>query len=101
MLISYPSMCTILPPEFLQFGNVGLPSPSVELKLVDVPEAGYKASSDPPQGEIWIRGTSVTKGYYKRDDLNKDPTIFPGDGWFRTGDVGQWQKDGTMTIIDR
>ena len=95
------SMCTILPPEFLQPGNVGLPSPSVEIKLVDVSEAGYKANADPPQGEIWIRGTSVTKGYYKRDDLNSDLTIFPGDGWFRTGDVGQWQKDGTMIIIDR
>ena len=45
-------MCTILPPELLQFGNVGLPSPSVEIKLVDVPEAGYKASADPCQGEI-------------------------------------------------
>jgi len=82
-------MCTILPPEILQFGNVGLPSPSVEIKLVDAPEAGYKAITDPSQGEICIPGTSITKGHYKRDDLNSDPTIFPGDGWFRTGDVGQ------------
>jgi len=94
-------MCTILPPEFLQFGNVGLPSPSVEIKLVDLPEAGYKASADPSQGEIWIRGASITKVHYKRDDLNSDPAIFSGDVWFRTGDVGQWQKDGTMTFIDR
>ena len=94
-------MCTILLPEFLQLGNVGLPSLSVEIKLVDVPEAGYKANADPSQSEIWIRGTSITKGYYKQEDLNSDPTIFPGDGWFRTGDVGQWQRDGTMTIIDR
>ena len=100
-MILYPTKCTILLPEILQLSNVGLLSPSAELKLVDVPEAGYEANTDPCEGEIWIRGTSITKGYYKRDDLNSDPTIFPGDGWFRTGDVGQWQKDGTMIIIDR
>jgi len=59
------------------------------------------STNNPPQGEIWIRGPSVTKGYYKRDDLNKDPTIFTEDGWFRTGDVGQWNPDGSMSIIDR
>jgi long-chain acyl-CoA synthetase len=40
----------ILPPEFLTYGPVGLPSPSVEIKLIDVPEAGYKAQGNPPQG---------------------------------------------------
>ena len=73
-------MCTILPPEFLQLGNVGLPSLSVEIKLVDVPEAGYKANADQSQGEIWICGTSVTKGYYKWEDLNSDPFHLPWSG---------------------
>jgi len=52
-------------------------------------------------GEILIRGPSVTRGYYKRPDLNEDRSIFTEDGWFRTGDVGQWNPDGTMSIIDR
>lgn len=52
-------------------------------------------------GEILIRGPSVTSGYYKRPDLNSDRSIFTEDGWFRTGDVGQWNSDGTMSIIDR
>lgn len=94
-------MCAILPPEFMQYGSVGLPVPSVEIKLLDVPEAGYLSTNNPPQGEVLIRGPSVIKGYYKRDDLNNDPSIFAGDGWLRTGDVGQWNADGTLNIIDR
>jgi long-chain acyl-CoA synthetase len=94
-------MCTILPPEKMQYGVSGLPSPAVEVKFLDVPDAGYLSSGSPPQGEICVRGTAVCKGYYKRPDLNNDPEIFTKDGWFRTGDVGQWNEDGTLTIIDR
>ena len=94
-------MCAILPPELLRFGTVGLPVPSIEVKLIDVPEAGYFSTNKLPQGEVLIRGPSVIKGYYKRDDLNNDETIFTKDGWLRTGDVGQWNPDGTLTLIDR
>ncbi|KAG6331447.1 hypothetical protein ID866_7643 [Astraeus odoratus] len=95
------AMCAILPPELMQFGSVGLPSPAVEVKLRDVPEAGYKSTNNPPQGEVCIRGPAVTKGYYKRPDLNNDENIFTKDGWLRTGDVGQWNPDGTISLIDR
>ncbi|KAF8124305.1 hypothetical protein EV363DRAFT_1178170 [Boletus edulis] len=95
------AMCALLPPELMQYGVVGLPVPCIEVKLIDVPEAGYKATGNPPQGEVCIRGPSVTKGYYKRPDLNEDETIFTTDGWLRTGDVGQWNPDGTLTLIDR
>ena len=94
-------MCTILPPEYFSFGTAGIPTPSVEIKLRDVPEAGYFANASPPQGEVLMRGPSVTPGYYKRPDLNSDPAIFTEDGWFRTGDVGTWNPDGTLSIIDR
>ncbi|KAI8996286.1 long-chain-fatty-acid-CoA-ligase [Trametes punicea] len=94
-------MCAILPPEFMQYNAVGLPLPSIEIKLLDVPEANYKSTNNPPQGEVCIRGPSVTKGYFKRDDLNNDETIFTKDGWLRTGDVGQWNPDGTLSLIDR
>jgi len=94
-------MCAILPPEMLQWGAVGLPMPSIEVKLRDVVETGYLSSNDTPQGEVCIRGPSVTKGYFKRDDLNNDETIFTKDGWMRTGDVGQWNPDGTLSLIDR
>ena len=94
-------MCAILPPELIQYGSVGLPVPSVEIKLMDASDAGYLSSNDPPQGEVCIRGPSVTKGYYKRPDLNSDENIFTKDGWLRTGDIGQWNKDGTLSLIDR
>ena len=94
-------MCAILPPEMLSYGNVGIPVPCLEVKLIDVAEAGYLSNGTPPRGEICLRGPSVIKGYYKRPDLNEDPTIFTPDGWFRTGDVGQWNPNGTLSVIDR
>lgn len=94
-------MCAILPPEIYSYGPVGLLVPSCEVKLVDVPDAGYLSTNNPPQGEVCLRGNSVSKGYYKRPDLNEDKSIFSDDGFFRTGDVGQWNADGTLSIIDR
>ncbi|CAL1698511.1 unnamed protein product [Somion occarium] len=94
-------MCAILPPELFSYGSVGLPMPSIEVKLLDVPASGYISTNHPPQGEVLIRGPSVTEGYYRRDDLNHDEEIFTKDGWLRTGDVAQWNPDGTMTLIDR
>jgi long-chain acyl-CoA synthetase len=94
-------MCTILPPDTVKFNCVGLPSPSIEIKFLDVPECGYLSTNNPPQGEVCLRGPSVIDGYYKRDDLNSDESIFTKDGWLRTGDIGQWNKDGTLSIVDR
>ena len=94
-------MCAILPPELMRYESVGLPVPSIEIKLLDVVDAGYLASNKPPQGEVCIRGPSVLNGYYKRPDLNSDESIFTKDGWLRTGDIGQWNPDGTISLIDR
>ncbi|KAI0341152.1 acetyl-CoA synthetase-like protein [Trametopsis cervina] len=94
-------MCSVLLPERFKYGTVGFVMPSVEVILKDVPDAGYFSTNNPPQGEVLIRGGSVIKGYYKRDDLNNDESIFTKDGWFRTGDVGQFNEDGSMSIIDR
>jgi long-chain acyl-CoA synthetase len=78
---------------------VGAPAPSVEIKLVDVPEAGYHSTNPRPQGEIWIRGPGVTKGYYKNEKVTKE--TFTQDGWLQTGDIGEWSPKGTLSIIDR
>jgi long-chain acyl-CoA synthetase len=92
-------MAAISTPDTLEYGAVGVPTSSIEVKLVDVPEMGYLHNNTPSQGEIWLRGPSITKGYYANEE--ETANAFTTDGWFKTGDVGQWQKSGTLTIIDR
>ena len=75
----------------------GLPA-SIEVKLVDFHDAGYYSTNNPPQGEIWIRGDSVADGYL---DLEKETQESFYDGWFKTGDIGEFDKDGNLRIIDR
>ncbi|OCK74979.1 acetyl-CoA synthetase-like protein [Lepidopterella palustris CBS 459.81] len=75
-----------------------LPS-SIEIKLVDFPDAGYYSTNKPPQGEIWIRGDSVTKGYLNLPKETEES--FTNDGWFKTGDIGEFDSVGQLRIIDR
>ncbi|KMU78345.1 long-chain-fatty-acid-CoA ligase 1 [Coccidioides immitis RMSCC 3703] len=63
---------------------------SVEMKLVDFAEAGYFTNSNPPQGEIWIRGGSVAEGYFDNEEETK--AAFTDDGWFMTGDIAEWNQ---------
>jgi long-chain acyl-CoA synthetase len=81
--------------------SVGFPVPSIEIKLLDIVDAGYLATNTLPQGEVCIRGPSVLSGYYKRPDLNEDENIFTKDGWLRAGDIGQWNSDGMLSLIDQ
>ncbi|XP_068664896.1 long chain acyl-CoA synthetase 4-like [Aristolochia californica] len=87
-----------LPNEPSMVGTVGPPVPNVDVCLESVPEMGYDANSSTPRGEICIRGDTVFSGYHKREDLTKEVLV---DGWFHTGDVGEWQPNGAMKIIDR
>lgn len=93
-------MCTVLPPEQFAVGRVGTPVPCVEIKLVDVPDANYRSTNSPrPQGEVWIRGGSITSGYWANEALTKE--TITEDGWLLTGDIGEWHENGTLSIIDR
>lgn len=72
---------------------------SVEVKLVDFPDAGYLTKNNPPQGEIFIRGGSVTGGYFHNEEETKN--ALTADGWFMTGDIGEFNENGHLKIIDR
>ncbi|TMW97583.1 hypothetical protein EJD97_005283, partial [Solanum chilense] len=87
-----------LPNQFDMLGTVGPPVPNVDVCLVSVPEMEYDALSSTPRGEICVRGDTLFSGYYKREDLTKEVLI---DGWFHTGDIGEWQPNGSLKIIDR
>lgn len=71
----------------------------VEVKLVDFADAGYFSTNNPPQGEIWIKGDPVTEGYWDNEQETKE--AITEDGWFKTGDIGEFDKNGHIKIIDR
>ncbi|KAI1083569.1 long-chain-fatty-acid-CoA ligase 1 [Whalleya microplaca] len=80
--------------------TIGAMPSCIEVKLVDYPDAGYYATNKPnPQGEIWIRGDSVMDEYYQNEKETKE-NLAPG-GWFKSGDIGEFDSKGHLRIIDR
>lgn len=72
-------------------GTVGHPLPGVSLRLANPDDAGI--------GGIEIRGPNVTPGYWRNPD--KTAESFTADGWFITGDLGQKDADGYVSIVGR
>ncbi|KAL2174538.1 uncharacterized protein P884DRAFT_302417 [Thermothelomyces heterothallicus CBS 202.75] len=79
--------------------TIGPVPPAVEIKLVSLPELGYSTASAPPQGEILIRGPPVIREYFENPD--ETAKALTADGWFRTGDIGEFDSDGHLAVIDR
>eukprot|EP00762_Andalucia_godoyi_P005966 ANDGO_00076.mRNA.1 Fatty acyl-CoA synthetase A len=79
--------------------SLGFPLPGCEVCLQSVPDLGYSVSSNPPSGELLVRGPSVSKGYFQ--DPKSTAEDFLPDGWFRTGDIFHKNRDGSFSIIDR
>ena len=55
-------------------------------------------------GEVWLSGDPIAKGYYNMPDLTRDSFLedpASGQRWFKTGDVGEFDEEGQLTIIDR
>lgn len=81
-------------------GHVGFPAPENEIVLESVPDMNYSVDDRPcPRGEILIRGPNVFGGYYGEPE--KTAEVMTKDGFFCTGDIGQWNPNGTLSIIDR
>lgn len=80
--------------------HIGIPLGNVQICLEDVPEMNYTSHDKPcPRGEILMKGDNLFVGYYKQPELTKE--VIDADAWLHTGDIGCWNADGTLRIIDR
>src|SRR5450755_3100909 len=72
-------------PQAHKLGTVGKPLANIEVRIAD-------------DGEVLVRGPSVFKGYWNRPEETQSALV---DGWFKTGDIGNLDADGFLSITDR
>ena len=69
-----------------EIGSVGQPLPTVNIKIGD-------------NSEVLVKGPTVMTGYYNKPEATAE--AFTADGWFRTGDAGYIDKEGSLFLTDR
>jgi long-chain acyl-CoA synthetase len=77
---------TVNKPSRNKIGTVGQPLPGVSARIAD-------------DGEVLVRGKSVFPGYWDNEAATKD--AFTADGWYATGDIGELDDEGFLTITGR
>ena len=78
--------------------KLGFTSPPLKYCDFRVMRSEQEEAENGELGEIWMRGATVTPGYWRRDDATEDAFC---DGWFRSGDIGRLDPDGCLAIEDR
>jgi long-chain acyl-CoA synthetase len=85
-------------PQFIEHftGTIGLPLPSTDIKLLDDDDREVAIGE---AGEICVKGPQVMSGYWEKPEANEKS--FTEDGYFRTGDIGVFDTQGYLKIVDR
>lgn len=78
-------------------GSSGVTVPNTECRIVD-PITGEDLGSN-ADGEVWVRGPQVMKGYLNNPQATRD--TIDADGWLHTGDIGHFDTDGHLYVVDR
>jgi acyl-CoA synthetase (AMP-forming)/AMP-acid ligase II len=78
-------------------GSIGPPIPSTECKVVDVLHGNELGPGD--DGEVWIRGPQVMRGYLADEEATAN--TLDDEGWLHTGDIGHADEDGWFYLVDR
>ncbi|MGD9955900.1 MAG: long-chain fatty acid--CoA ligase [Candidatus Nanopelagicales bacterium] len=77
---------TVNRPTMLRVGSVGRPFPGAAVAIAD-------------DGEVLLKGPHVFRGYFNNPDASRE--VLQADGWFRTGDLGELDDDGYLSITGR
>ncbi len=83
-------------PKAYKYGTAGRPLPNLEVKIMG--ENNHALTSG-KEGEIWVRGPNIMKGYLNQPELTRE-TITP-EGWLKTGDFGRLDEEGFLKITGR